>query len=199
MFQSVFEPAGEAKLRTGERKTLDRRRPRLEEMRQLVVMRHAEANFVAGQPDLFRALTITGQRAAAAAARQLDQSATTADRVLASTAVRVQQTLACIREHWQKESEVENDPDLYLATLDELGEKLKAQPESFRRIMIIGHNPGLSEFVTFLTGSQVHLQPAEMVHMQAEVAHWDDSFTNGLWDLKSTWTPPAAGTINVCR
>lgn len=168
-------------------------------MRQLVVIRHAEANLGLGQPDIARDLSDLGHVTAAAAGRQLSLSATSADLVLASTAVRVQETLDGIHENWTTHADVETDADLYLASLSELGDKIKALPESIEKILIVGHNPGLSELVTYLTGLPVQLRNSEIVHMQAKVSHWAFSFSRCLWNVTDSWSPLADGSLNVCR
>lgn len=124
---------------------------------RLTLLRHGRAEWPAGRyADFERPLDSVGLReaaAAGAAAAQLEPAATL---LLHSTAVRTTQTAQAASEAFAPATlQLVADPRLYLAgprqicaVLDELG----GQAE---HVVIVGHNPGLSELAQRLPGVQV--------------------------------------------
>ena len=51
--------------------------------------------------------------------------------------------------------------ELYLATLDQW--KMMLSNEAQDHMLFIGHNDGMSEFLTWLTGEHIHLQTGALV------------------------------------
>ena len=112
---------------------------------RLIMMRHAKSDW--SQPNLSdhdRALNVRGGYAAPRMARHLLEQSLEPELVLASTAVRVQQTLGLMREQqWASEARVEDRKDLYLATPQHLAKTIEKTDTQCKSLMLIGHNPGM--------------------------------------------------------
>jgi phosphohistidine phosphatase len=138
--------------------------------RTLVLLRHAKSEIPGEKPDFDRRLTERGERDADAAGAWLADERIHPDLVLCSPAARTRQT-------WQGVSialaaarpgggapEVRYERDLYSGGRTEIFDLLRKTPETVRTILIVGHNPTMSEVSIMLIpdeqwdGRQVELR-----------------------------------------
>jgi len=111
------------------------------------------------------------------------------DFVLSSTAVRAVETANLLIEGLSFKGPLELSRRLYLAEpatyLDVLGEL----EESMDRVLVIGHNPGISELVLRLTGQEVDMPTAALAHIALDVGSYAaiDGTTRG--ELVAFWRP----------
>ena len=123
-------------------------------MHQLLLLRHAKA--IPDDPTLLdhaRPLTPRGRDDAAAMGAAMRNLGLAPDVVLVSSALRTRQTLAAL-EPWDDTPLVEPLDQLYLAPPERLLAVLRAVAETARRVLLIGHNPGLHELAVLLAGDQ---------------------------------------------
>ncbi|MDE7546787.1 histidine phosphatase family protein [Acetobacter fabarum] len=131
--------------------------PALPTPRCLILLRHAEAvtpdpgNFSTAS-DMQRPLTHDGQCAAIRCGIWLHQNGLLPDVVLCSPAARTQQTLSGIQSALPPSSAdtVFLCPEIYEANLDTLIRVLRQAPPQARTVLLVGHNPGISEFARWL-------------------------------------------------
>ena len=84
-----------------------------------------------------------GQRIAAAGIRP--------SLIVASPAVRAWKTARAVAGELGYPVEfLQREDALYLASLDEIIDVVGAQDEKFNSLMVVGHNPGMTEFANFL-------------------------------------------------
>jgi phosphohistidine phosphatase len=140
--------------------------------RTLILLRHAKAEVPADEPDYERRLTRRGETDADAAGAWLADERLHPDLVLCSPATRTRQT-------WQGVSiamaqarddggapEVRYEKDLYWGGRTEVFDLLRAVPDSVGTVLIVGHNPTMSEVSGLLlpdadfTGGTVELKTA---------------------------------------
>ena len=145
-------------------------------MHELVLLRHAEASPAALDGDDFqRPLTASGREAARAAAARLAQQSWRADRLLYSPAVRTRETAVLIAEAQRLEgAQLIAVPELYLATPRVLREVLQIHHAQARQLMIVGHNPGLSEWGAGLAAQHTG-------EGLPTAGYWLIEFTDSLW------------------
>ena len=126
-------------------------------MRQLMLMRHAKAVPEHTAGDFARPLAPRGidqvQRVAHAFRAQGWQPELT----LASPAARTRQTAEVLEKNLG-DINIIIDPVLYLASDDQMLDVLASMPEAITRILLIGHNPGISDLAARLN-NQHHLPP----------------------------------------
>jgi phosphohistidine phosphatase len=123
------------------------------------VLRHAKSSW--DDPSLDdhdRPLTPRGCKAAARIAGYIEQSAIRPQLVLCSTAARARQTLEGISEALGDRVSVEFERVLYHADAKELVERLAKIDDVVSSVMLIGHNPALSDLVLTLASTGADLQ-----------------------------------------
>lgn len=112
----------------------------------LYVMRHAKAEAgSAHQEDHLRKLAPRGLSDAALVGAWLVGQGIMPDRVLCSTAVRTAETLVKLEEAYRRPLPVKYVDALYHASPDSMLGLIAATEETVRKLMIVGHNPGLHQ------------------------------------------------------
>ncbi|WP_338331496.1 histidine phosphatase family protein [Acetobacter sp. LMG 32666] len=125
--------------------------------RRLILLRHAEATpaelgSFSAESDMARPLTHDGERAAMRCGIWLRENRLIPDTALCSPAVRTQQTLAGVQNvlHPPSIDNVFLCPEIYEAEPGALAMALWQVPPQARTVLLIGHNPGISEFARWL-------------------------------------------------
>ena len=127
-------------------------------MRRLMLLRHAKTeNDAPSGRDLDRRLDNRGRSDAAEIGGWIARHPPFADSVLLSHAVRAQQTWDIAWEAMKElvpEPEVEIVPELYGADPSQLLQTIReASAADPKRLMLVGHNPGMHELALALAGS----------------------------------------------
>ena len=112
-------------------------------------MRHAKSAYPPGVADHDRPLAPRGVRQAALAGDWLRAHAPDVDAVLCSTATRTRETLA----HTKIKAPVHYDERLYGASPGTVIEEINATEDPIRTLLLIGHEPTLTELVLRLCGA----------------------------------------------
>ena len=158
------------------------------QIRQLILMRHGQASN--GAPsDRERELTAIGKTQVTEVAQQLVALKDWRPQVaLVSDALRTQQTWQMVQPKFDLEMRV--SPELYLGGHQSLMVALSAVDNAVGTALVIGHNPGLSEIASQLTGEMVGLSPSHAALVRVQSEDWLDSLSAlGQWDLVSLLQP----------
>ena len=137
-------------------------------LRELMLLRHAKSDWKNDDlVDIERPLSDKGKKNAAKMGKWLTQQGLMPDLILASPAVRAQQTLKRICNECSADAVTVDE--LYLADVPALLDILADTPHA-ERIMVIGHNPGLESLLNLLlhdvTPTEVQLFPTcAMAHL----------------------------------
>ncbi|AGL13593.1 histidine phosphatase family protein [Actinoplanes sp. N902-109] len=124
--------------------------------RTLVLLRHAKAEPGGELPDIDRQLTATGRANADAAGAWLADQRLHPQLVLCSPAVRTRQTWHGVAVALAQAApdgggpEVHYEPGLYHGGRTEVIDLLRAVPDTVRTVLIIGHNPTMSDVSVLL-------------------------------------------------
>lgn len=124
-------------------------------MKTLTLLRHAKSSW--GDPgarDFDRPLNARGRHAACAIGREMKALGLRFDRVVASPAVRVVETLGEVSRGLGSAIEPDYDERVYLASPGALIEIVRGMAESIERLLLVGHNPGLERLALMLSGDQ---------------------------------------------
>ena len=117
--------------------------------RQLVLLRHAKSSWK--QPrlsDFDRPLNQRGRRDAPAMAERMRRRGLRPDLVLASAAVRASQTAVAMAEGLGLPPQaLVTDESLYLADRERLLRRILALDDDLHCVVLVAHNPGLTELV----------------------------------------------------
>ncbi|NIJ37228.1 phosphohistidine phosphatase [Sphingopyxis panaciterrae] len=121
-------------------------------MKSLTILRHAKSGWDAAvERDFDRPINARGQRGAELIGQWLKRQKLPVDRIIASPAVRVTQTLDIfqpaaeldgLEPHW--------DRRIYLASAATLIDTLRETGHDAENLLISGHNPGLEDLILML-------------------------------------------------
>jgi len=159
-------------------------------MKTLTLLRHAKSSW--DDPvmrDFDRPLNGKGRRAARAVGRHMRGLGLHFDHIVASPAVRVEETLAEVWSGYGETPEILWDRRVYMASPEALLELVQETPDAADRLLLVGHNPGLEELVLTLVPDrdeddvrdQVELKypTAALAELSLDVAHWADVTSGG--------------------
>ena len=122
-------------------------------MKTLTLVRHAKSSWnKPGLRDRDRPLSRRGERDAPKMGRRILDAGIRPSLIISSPAARAWATATAIAKAIGYPREfMHREDDLYLASLDDLLEIVNAQDTGFNNIMLVGHNPGLTEFANYLS------------------------------------------------
>ena len=125
-------------------------------MRRLTLLRHAKTEPAhSGQEDWDRVLEARGQKDAPEMGRRLRERKLKPDKVISSPAVRAITTASIVaRELGLTASSVLQDERVYLAAPKALMQVVHELGGDTQHLMIVGHNPGLTEFADRLSADR---------------------------------------------
>ena len=162
--------------------------------RTLVLLRHAKAEHPDEGSDFDRRLTTRGKADATVAGEWLAASQINPDLVLCSPAARTRQTWACIAQSLGN-PEVRYEQSLYDAGRTEVFDLLRTVPDDVQTVLLIGHNPTVSEVSLLLIpdaewdGQQITLKTSAIAIHQTN-APWSTTEPAAM-HLKLRHTPRA--------
>ena len=144
-------------------------------MKILTLVRHAKSSWKdTTLTDRQRPLNSRGERDAPEMGRRIADHGIRPSLILSSPAVRAWTTAKSIAAAMGYPAEfLQREETLYLASLDDLLDIVTAQDNGFNSLMIVGHNPGLTEFANFLVpGLTDNLPTAGVVSVQIDREDW---------------------------
>lgn len=145
-------------------------------MKILTLLRHAKSSW--GDDDLEdheRPLNRRGERDAPEMARRISEAGIRPSLILCSPAVRTWTTAKIVAKEISYPIEfLQREAELYLAGLNTLLDVMGEQDEGFNSIMVVGHNPGLTEFTNYLCpGLTGNLPTCGVISVSVDNADWN--------------------------
>ena len=117
-------------------------------MKTLALFRHAKSDWSdARARDFDRPLNARGIRGAEAMGRHIRDSGHAFDRIIASPAVRVAETIEVASRAYCRTFPIEWDRRIYLASSATLIDLLREIAGDPAKLLMIGHNPGLEDLI----------------------------------------------------
>ena len=133
------------------------------ELKSLTFVRHAyavsAADFYGSDHD--RPLSEEGVEAAKSLAKELSGTAPRPDVVLVSNAVRALETLKYLKGAVGEQAEVKEIKELYDCSAGQLYNIILDNQEGFSHMLIVGHNPAVSQLYSMLSGEYTPFGPAQ--------------------------------------
>lgn len=144
-------------------------------MLRLILTRHGKSSW--DDPDLddfHRPLAPRGLRNVPEMGRRLVRRGTPPDLVVTSTAVRALSTArALARELGYPEQAIREIAGLYLASPLEILEVIRSLPATARTVMVVGHNPGMTELANLMDQVRLDNMPTTgMLCVEFDAAQW---------------------------
>lgn len=150
-------------------------------MKSLSLLRHAKSGWDAPVTrDFDRPLNARGRKAARTMGREIRRLDRHFDLIIASPATRVTETIAGLEEELGALAP-DYDERVYLASSETLLEIVRAASDSHRRLLIVGHNPGMEQLALLLAGSgelrdrlAAKYPTAALAEISFDLARWRD-------------------------
>jgi phosphohistidine phosphatase len=144
-------------------------------MKTLTLVRHAKSSWDdSSLSDRDRGLNARGKRDAPVMGERIAAAGVRPSMIITSPAVRAWTTAKIIAQEIGYPIEfLQRENNLYLASLDTLLDVVVAQENEFNNLMIVGHNPGLTDFANFLSpGLTSNLPTAGVVSVSLNIEDW---------------------------
>lgn len=149
-------------------------------MKNLFLLRHAKSNWDSyNGNDFDRDIQKKGELRTKKICNYLNDQKIEISKVLCSTALRTRKTYEIISRSFQKSLKVEFLDELYHTTAENMLNILRSQKDE-QSVMIIAHEPSLSEFVR-ITSSEIH----DDSHFEAINSYVTSGLCSILFNTKS--------------
>jgi len=145
-------------------------------MKTLTIFRHAKSSW--NHPDLSdhdRPLNSRGKRDAPVMGNRLKAAGIRPSLIIGSSAVRAWKTARIVATEIAYPIEfLQRESGLYHAGVNALMDIIAVQDEGFKSIMIVGHNPGLTDLANeFIPGLTSNIPTAGFVSILIDSDDWD--------------------------
>jgi phosphohistidine phosphatase len=157
-------------------------------MKELLILRHAKSSWSnPSLADIDRPLNKRGKRDAPRIGALLRDQDLVPDLILCSPAVRAKKTAQAVSNESGYEGEIEFHDDLYPGDTSTYLEILASSPDEIDRAMIVGHNPGLEEFLDALTGESARLPTSALAQIRLPIHDWAEINQLPTGNLINLW------------
>lgn len=162
----------------------------LERTLKLALMRHGEAG-PHTKNDHSRSLTERGQTDTLSVGEKLARQGFTPDVIICSDALRTRQTLDQVLRSIAHSKVVYNH-DIYLTTkLEKLLDIMITDADvNTDCLMLVGHNPTISQLSFHLTGHDLSFAPGDCQLLSAATENWVYAFASSRQWTESSWISP---------
>jgi phosphohistidine phosphatase len=140
--------------------------------RRIVFMRHVSSPHPTGVSDFDRPIDDEGREDARHMARHLDDRDWLPRRVLCSSAKRARETWLSIDDTIDADFEVTDHDELYGAGVETIGEQVWGLPDEAAEVLVVGHNPGWSDTVSWLTGVSTRMPEGSAALVEVDGDDW---------------------------
>jgi len=146
-------------------------------MRALTLIRHAKSSWADPETaDIDRPLNDRGKSDAPMMGRRLAAIGFAPDLVLCSPAKRARRTARAIIHELASTPSLGIEPALYLATPSEMLPLIRSLGSSLAHVVMVGHNPGLTDLANLLGGARIDNVPTTgVVRLELDVDAWSDA------------------------
>ncbi|RDE22481.1 histidine phosphatase family protein [Motiliproteus coralliicola] len=148
-------------------------------MKQLLLIRHAKSSWSnPGVSDHERPLNKRGKRNLPLMAEHIQQQGYVVERLISSNAVRAATTARALapallqRPVKAAEQALELEHRLYQFDWQPLWHFLQQQPDTVRKMALVGHNPALEELLQRLCDESHSLPTCALAVLQLNLNHW---------------------------
>lgn len=145
-------------------------------MKTLTLVRHAKSSWKdINLSDRKRPLNHRGERDAPVMGKRIAENGIRPSLIISSPATRAWTTAKIIATEIAYPIEfLQREDELYLASLNDILDVIAAQDNGFNHLMVVGHNPGLTDMANFLSPGLTHNLPtAGIVSVQIDQEHWN--------------------------
>ena len=145
-------------------------------MKSLTLLRHAKSSWDdSGLADHERPLNDRGARDAPEMAQRIHEAGIRPSLIISSPARRTWETAKALANEISYPTEfLQRDNKLYLASLDTLIDYVGKQDNGFNNIVVVAHNPGITDFANFLCpGVTANMPTCGVLSVTIDADDWD--------------------------
>jgi phosphohistidine phosphatase len=143
--------------------------------RTLYLLRHAKSSWKDDSlADFDRPLKGRGRDAAERMGKRLASEKLEDAMLICSPAARTRETAQIVLKHSRLRMDQRFDERIYDASLRDLLQVVSELPDDKQTAMMIGHNPGFEELLTFLTGEARRMPTCALAKIKLGVESWKD-------------------------
>jgi len=145
-------------------------------MKTITLVRHAKSSWKnTDLSDRKRPLNRRGERDAPIMGKRIVEHGIRPSLIISSPATRAWTTAKIIATEITYPIEfLQREDELYLASLNDILDVIAAQDNGFNHLMVVGHNPGLTDMANFLSPGLTHNLPtAGVVSVQIDQDDWN--------------------------
>jgi phosphohistidine phosphatase len=154
------------------------------------MLRHAKSSWdEPAQADHDRPLKKRGIKAAGQMGRLLRDKGLRPERVLCSTAVRARETLRLVLLESGLQPDVEYSERIYHCSPSDFVVALQNVRGAIQQVMLVGHNPGMEEFLFQLTGRNEAFPTAALARLNIDLSDWSEFSDDTRGRLIDLWRP----------
>ncbi len=161
--------------------------------RELLILRHGKSDWSKPVDDFHRPLKKRGRKSAVRMGAWMDGQGIVPEIILSSPAVRARETARLAAEGMHIAAEVIENPAIYEGGLDELLQIVRSLPKYVGRVLLVGHNTGIEEFVFYLAGGRVAIPANGKLMPTAALARF---VVSGAW---KKFGPDRAELVEIVR
>ncbi|MDX1395448.1 MAG: histidine phosphatase family protein [Gemmatimonadota bacterium] len=163
-------------------------------MKTLLVLRHAKSSWDdSSLRDHDRPLNPRGVRDAPRMGKLIASEDLVPDAIISSTARRALATAELAAGAMPDAPEIETTRDLYMASPHSYLDVLADHAGAVDRVMVVGHNPGITALVTRLTGQLEEMPTAALAVIELDIDDWADIHGAKRGRLAGFWRPKELG------
>jgi phosphohistidine phosphatase len=143
--------------------------------RTLYLVRHAKSSWLDPQlADFERPLNDRGLRNAPFMGEIMREHKLIPSVIVSSPAARARHTAELVKKGGNFDAEIIFEPKIYEASTNTLREVISNFADSYEKVMLVGHNPGMEGFVRFVSGSSETMPTASVAVVDLELNSWID-------------------------
>ncbi len=140
-------------------------------MKKLLLIRHAKAEKETGAKDIDRPLKYIGIQDAAFMADRVKENDLVPQLIVSSPALRTKTTAEIFADHFSLPDPTLNKA-IYEASLKSWLQVINQLPENFDSIAVVGHNPGVSQILYYLTGEAREVHTCTVAAIEFDIEDW---------------------------
>ncbi len=144
-------------------------------MKTIYLLRHAKSSWDdARLTDFERPLNRRGLENAPRVGAKISENRFQIDLIVSSPAERAKQTANIVAEAANVKGEIKFDERIYEASAQSLLKVISETADEKKSVLLVGHNPGLENFIEVLTGKTETMPTAALAVIDLNVDKWNE-------------------------
>ena len=145
-------------------------------MKKLIIIRHSKSSWIdPSLDDINRPLNDRGLKDAPFMAKVVAQKDIFPDFIISSPSLRTKLTLKFFIDELNYDKEIAYEKKIYEAPMENILEVVKNIDNKYEIVFLFGHNPGLNEFVNFISDANIENIPTSgMIELGFYTKSWKD-------------------------